>query len=120
MGLKAGGRGGMKKKEKKKEEEEITPHMCESIGHRPFWVRCPKITYGNKNRSLKHHYGQRFPMPRHDPLKSTELLLAACHFSAALDCLGLLGRTLDWLILFTKSQRTDRLSQRLSIHKNNV
>ena len=23
------------------EEEEIIPHMCESIGHRPLWGRCP-------------------------------------------------------------------------------
>ena len=34
-------REGMEKKEKKKEEEKI-PHMCESIGHRPLWGRCPK------------------------------------------------------------------------------
>ena len=30
-------------KEKKEEEEktEKIPHMCESIGHRPLWGRCP-------------------------------------------------------------------------------
>ena len=28
--------------EKKEEEEEKIPHMCESIGHRPLWGRCPK------------------------------------------------------------------------------
>ena len=36
-------RGGTKKeKEKEEEEEEKIPHMCESIGHRPLWSRCPK------------------------------------------------------------------------------
>ena len=40
MGLKAGGRGGTKEE---KEKEEKTPHMCESIGHRPLRGRCPKI-----------------------------------------------------------------------------
>ena len=46
MGLQAeiwawrlGGRGGA---EEKKEEKEKTPHMCESIGHRPLRDRCPK------------------------------------------------------------------------------
>ena len=34
------GEGGTKK-EKKEEEEEKIPHMCESIGHRPLWGRCP-------------------------------------------------------------------------------
>ena len=35
--------GGTEKKEKKEEkEEEKIPHMCESIGHRPLWGRCPK------------------------------------------------------------------------------
>ena len=34
--------GGTKEKEEKKNEEEKIPHMCESIGHRPFWSRCPK------------------------------------------------------------------------------
>ena len=32
----------MEKKEEKKKEK--TPHMCESIGHRPLWGRCPKST----------------------------------------------------------------------------
>ena len=34
-------------KEEKEEEKEKTPHMCESIGHRPLWGRCPiiKFTY---------------------------------------------------------------------------
>ena len=34
------GEGGTKKEEKEKEEK--IPHMCESIGHRPLWGRCPK------------------------------------------------------------------------------
>ena len=38
MGLKPWERAGMKKKKKK----EKIPHMCESIGHRPLWGRCPK------------------------------------------------------------------------------
>ena len=33
MGLEAGGRGGTKEE---KEKEEKIPHVCESIGHRPF------------------------------------------------------------------------------------
>ena len=40
MGLEAGGRGGAEKEEEEKEEK--IPHMCESIGHRPLWGRCPK------------------------------------------------------------------------------
>ena len=32
-------RGGM---EKEKEEEEEKIPLCESIGHRPLWGRCPK------------------------------------------------------------------------------
>ena len=35
--------GGTKKMEEKEEKEKI-PHMCESIGHRPLWGRCPKRT----------------------------------------------------------------------------
>ena len=34
--------GGTEKEEKKEKEEEKIPHMCESIGHRPLWGRCPK------------------------------------------------------------------------------
>ena len=30
-----------KKEEEEEEEEEKIPHMCESIGHRPLWNRCP-------------------------------------------------------------------------------
>ena len=41
MGLEAGGEGGTKKKKKEMKEEKIS-HMCESIGHRPLWGRCPK------------------------------------------------------------------------------
>ena len=37
--LKAGGR--TEKEEKKEKEEEKFP-LCESIGHRPLWGRCPK------------------------------------------------------------------------------
>ena len=36
------GEGGTEKKEKEKEKEEKIPHMCESVGHRPLWGRCPK------------------------------------------------------------------------------
>ena len=38
MGLEVGGGG--TEKEKKKEEKEKIP-LCESIGHRPLWGRCP-------------------------------------------------------------------------------
>ena len=31
-----------KKKKKKEKEKEKIPHMCESIGLRPLWGRCPK------------------------------------------------------------------------------
>ena len=34
------GEGGAEEKEE--EEKEKTPHMCESIGHRPLRGRCPK------------------------------------------------------------------------------
>ena len=37
-------------KEKKKEEEEKIP-LCESIGHRPLWGRCPAPTL-NYNHDL--------------------------------------------------------------------
>ena len=55
LGLKAGiwalrlgseSEGGVEEKkeeEKEKEKEEKIPHMCESIGHRPLWGRCPKL-----------------------------------------------------------------------------
>ena len=33
--------GGTEKEEKKEKEEEKFP-LCESIGHRPLWGRCPK------------------------------------------------------------------------------
>ena len=36
-----GSEGGTEKKEKERKKEKI-PHMCESIGHRSFWGRCPK------------------------------------------------------------------------------
>ena len=52
MGLEAGiwayrlryGPGGWGKKggTKEEKEEEKTPHMGESIGHRPLWGHCPK------------------------------------------------------------------------------
>ena len=29
-------------KKKEEEKKEKIPHMCESIGHRPLWGRCPK------------------------------------------------------------------------------
>ena len=39
------GEGGAEEEEKKKKKEkEKTPHMCESIGHRPLLGRCPKRT----------------------------------------------------------------------------
>ena len=46
-GLRLGFEGGTEKKEEEEEEEEEEekekiPHMCESIGHRPLWGRCPK------------------------------------------------------------------------------
>ena len=37
----AGGRGGTEKEEKE-EEKEKSPHMCESISHRPLRGPCPK------------------------------------------------------------------------------
>ena len=33
--------GGWTAEKKEKEEKEKIPHMCESIGHRPLWGRCP-------------------------------------------------------------------------------
>ena len=40
MGLEVGGMGGAEKEEKEEEEEKFP--LCESIGHRPLWGRCPK------------------------------------------------------------------------------
>ena len=40
MGLEVGG-GGMEEEEEEEEEKEKIP-LCESIGHRPLWGRCPK------------------------------------------------------------------------------
>ena len=40
-GLGGRGEGGTEKKKEEEKEEKI-PHMCESIGHRPLWGRCPK------------------------------------------------------------------------------
>ena len=54
MGLEAGGRAGTEKKEKEeKEEEEKIPHMCESLGHRPLWGRCPEGKGEKKTNLLK-------------------------------------------------------------------
>ena len=39
---KSGGTEKEKKKKKKEKEEEKISHMCENIGHRPLWGRCPK------------------------------------------------------------------------------
>ena len=36
------GEGGTKEKEEEEKEKGKTPHMCESIGHRPLRGRCPK------------------------------------------------------------------------------
>ena len=33
---------GRRRKEEQEEEEEKISHICESIGHRPLWDRCPK------------------------------------------------------------------------------
>ena len=45
------GEGGRKKEEKKKKEVKKILHMCESIGHGPLWVCCPKR---NIERKKKH------------------------------------------------------------------
>ena len=37
------GEGGAEEEKEKKEEK--IPHMCESIGHRPLWGRCPKSDF---------------------------------------------------------------------------
>ena len=34
--------GGTEEEEEKEEKKERISHMCESIGHRPLWGRCPK------------------------------------------------------------------------------
>ena len=47
------GEGGTKEEKKKKKEK--TPHMCESIGHRPLRGRCPIVA--------KALDGQRYPCP---------------------------------------------------------
>ena len=46
MGLEAekwASRLGEEGAEEKKKEEEKIPHMCESIGHRHLWGRCPQL-----------------------------------------------------------------------------
>ena len=48
MGLEAEGRAGTKEKEEKEEKEEQI--MCERIGHRPLWGRCPKRNARGKKR----------------------------------------------------------------------
>ena len=47
--------GGDSKEEKEKKEEKI-PHMCEIIGHRPLWGRCPKREK-RKRELLRHQRG---------------------------------------------------------------
>ena len=39
---------GTKEEEEMKEKEEKIPHICESIGHRPLWGRCPKREEGQE------------------------------------------------------------------------
>ena len=48
MGLEVGG-GGTEKEEEEEEKEKIP--LCESIGHRPLWGRCPAPTL-NYNHDL--------------------------------------------------------------------
>ena len=48
MGLEVGG-GGTEEKEQEEEKEKIP--LCESIGHRPLWGRCPAPTL-NYNHDL--------------------------------------------------------------------
>ena len=55
MGLEAGGRGGVEEKEE--EEEEKIPHMCESIGHRPLWGRCPASSLNFDHNLLRQGTG---------------------------------------------------------------
>ena len=56
---KAGGTEKKKKKKKEKEKEKI-PHMCESIGHRPLWGRCPKgKTERKRGKRKKRREGKR-------------------------------------------------------------
>ena len=54
MGLEVGG-GGMEEEEE--EEEEKIPHMCESIGHRPFRGRCPAPSLDYYHNLLKQGVG---------------------------------------------------------------
>ena len=53
MGLQVEGGTGKEKEEKEEKEEEKIP-LCESIGHRLFWGRCPAppstLTYLSRAR----------------------------------------------------------------------
>ena len=49
MGLEAGGWGDV--------EEEKIPHICESIGHRPLWGRCPAPSLNYHCNLLKQGTG---------------------------------------------------------------
>ena len=40
--------GGAEEEEKEEKKEEKIPHMCESIGHRPLWGRCPNRKEGKE------------------------------------------------------------------------
>ena len=70
MGLKAGiwalrlrygpggcGKGGVEEEKEKEEEEEKSPHICESIGHRPLRGRCPAPSLNFKHNILKQGTG---------------------------------------------------------------
>ena len=53
------GGGGEGEEEEKEEKEEEKIPLCESIGHRPLWGRCPKI------RLLPKSGGTQFLQPFH-------------------------------------------------------
>ena len=50
MGPEVGGGGTEEEETEEKEEKERIP-LCESIGHRPLWGRCPALTL-NYNHDL--------------------------------------------------------------------
>ena len=58
MGLEVGG-GGMEEEEEEKEKEKIP--LCESIGHRPLWGRCPKR---RENEERKRHQQTKKCIPK--------------------------------------------------------
>ena len=83
----------MEEEEEEEEEkmEEKIPHMCESIGHRPLWGRCPKS-------GVKRGILRLFSHVLYDPIYPSEGWMV-CRLVRNIYLFGAYGRTTPGKIL---------------------